>query len=332
MVAITAGQQRSWHKARDRLASLRRVVIWGHPLHSHTHSYIHAGYASAFRYLGAETLWVDSPDALALPDMRGTLFFSEGQAVSGMPLRKDCLYVLHNVDGQVYEGVQERVLALQVLTNEVRERARSGRQTQRVNDYTYVESGTGVTHLYQPWATDLLPEEIDFDVPLPRPWPKGRLRRGLRKLRTGPLKAVWVGTIGGGKFGNENEVGPFRAACDAAGIQWVHKQNLSRASHVRLVRASLLAPAIVGSWQLENGYVPCRLFKNVSYGRLALTNSPWAQALFEEPVLCRTDTAELFAVGAEQARDRDAILAQMREVKDRHTYVNRVATIMEYLP
>ena len=36
----------------------RRVVIWGHPLHSHTHSYIHAGFARAFEYLGFEVLWV----------------------------------------------------------------------------------------------------------------------------------------------------------------------------------------------------------------------------------------------------------------------------------
>ena len=34
-----------------------KVIIWGHPLHSHTHSYIHEAYYRAFKYLGYDVYW-----------------------------------------------------------------------------------------------------------------------------------------------------------------------------------------------------------------------------------------------------------------------------------
>jgi hypothetical protein len=319
-------------RARRRLASLRRVVVWGHPLHSHTHSYIHAAFARAFRYLGAETLWTDDRRALGQLDLAGTLFLSEGQAVAGMPLRDDCHYVLHNVDRVVYGEVARRVLALQVTTNEVRQSVTDGTGTERLNSYTYAGVSDGVAHLYQPWATDLLPDEFDFDVSFPSPWPKGPVASRLRSWRTGPFYVPWVGTIGGGLHGNEDEIAGFRSACLQAGIEFRHKQGLSRAAHIRLVRNSFMAPAIVGTWQVEHGYIPCRIFKNVSYGRMALTNSPSAQALLDEPVLCRSDTAELFSAAMPLVRDKEVVVAQMKDVQAHHTYLNRIATILDHLP
>jgi Lrp/AsnC family transcriptional regulator for asnA, asnC and gidA len=32
--------------------TIKKVVIWGHKLHSHTHSYIHNGFYIAFKHLG----------------------------------------------------------------------------------------------------------------------------------------------------------------------------------------------------------------------------------------------------------------------------------------
>jgi len=31
---------------------INKIIIWGHKLHSHTHSYIHSGYYEAFKKLG----------------------------------------------------------------------------------------------------------------------------------------------------------------------------------------------------------------------------------------------------------------------------------------
>ena len=36
---------------------IKKVIVWGHPLHSHTHSYIHNAFYTAFKELGYETHW-----------------------------------------------------------------------------------------------------------------------------------------------------------------------------------------------------------------------------------------------------------------------------------
>ena len=36
---------------------INKIIIWGHPLHSHTHSYIHNGFFIAFKELGYDTYW-----------------------------------------------------------------------------------------------------------------------------------------------------------------------------------------------------------------------------------------------------------------------------------
>ncbi|MDX6664905.1 MAG: hypothetical protein QOG68_1111, partial [Solirubrobacteraceae bacterium] len=319
-------------RLEQRVAAFARVVVWGHPLHSHTHSYVHQGFARAFRALGVPTIWTDDVHALGAIDLADTLFLTEGQVAAGMPLRADCHYVLHNVARATYAPVADRVLLLQVAGTEPDDRARDG-SVERVDAYTYSEQGrNGPAVLFQPWATDLLPAEFDFGVPLPPRLSQRRLTTLARRLAGRAPQAVWVGTIGDGKFGNAGELAPFRTACREAGVPFVHRAGVDRAVHMDLVRRSFVAPAIVGRWQLENGYIPCRIFKNISYGRPGLTNSPWVEAAFDSEVLCRADTAELFWASTRVVPSRRALRTQMLEVRERHTYLSRIATILEHLP
>lgn len=324
---------RQIEQLKHRLGRFKRVVIWGHPIHSHTHSYVHDGFARAFRWLGAETLWTDDVRALANLDLAGTLFLTEGQVFSGLPQRHDCHYVLHNVNYDEYAEIADRVLALQVHDDSVRSRHTAGAPIVKLDEYTFVErSDSAPVTLHQPWATDLLPDELDFDVSPPQPWPRSKIGSWIRVRRTGPLSAVWVGTIGRGEFGNAEEIEPFRRACAVGGVRFRHRQNVDRAHHIELIRSSMLAPTIVGRWQLEHAYLPCRIFKNISYGRLGMTNSPWIQGIFDCEILYRSDTEDLFWSATNFVRERPMLLAQMKEVQARHTFVNRIERIIECLP
>jgi hypothetical protein len=307
----------------------RRAVIWGHPLHSHTHSYVHEGFARAFEALGIETIWTSEPSALAGLDLDGTLFLTEGQVIDGMPYDPRARYVLHNVDPSWSRGRERSVLGLQVYTTSPRERCEAGGPLERIDGYTYIERDErGIATLYQPWATDLLPHEFDLDVTFPPAWSPG----DLRKLGPSPYFAAWVGTIGDGVFGNREQLTPFFEACESHGVDVLHLAGVDRRTHMCAIRSSLLAPAIVGRWQLEHGYIPCRIFKNVSYGRLGVTNSPHVQEIFESEVPCHDDGTELFDVAMGRARERALLGEQMREVRARHTYVNRIETILGLLP
>jgi hypothetical protein len=41
---------------------IKQVIVWGHKLHSHTHSYIHNGFFIGFNDLGFKTHWFDDND------------------------------------------------------------------------------------------------------------------------------------------------------------------------------------------------------------------------------------------------------------------------------
>src|SRR5690606_4591262 len=86
----------------------------------------------------------------------------------------------------------------------------------------------------------------------------------------------WTGTMSEGTFGNIDQLNPFLRACDENGIQfslsdpWV--KGLDRKELLKRTAQSFLAPAIVGKWQEEHGYIPCRIFINIAAGQLGVTN------------------------------------------------------------
>ena len=65
-----------------------KIVIWGHKLHSHTHSYIHYGYWRAADYLGHEVYWYDDTDNVMDVDFSNSIFITEHQVCKNIPLRK----------------------------------------------------------------------------------------------------------------------------------------------------------------------------------------------------------------------------------------------------
>jgi hypothetical protein len=289
----------------------KTAVIWGHKLHSHTHSYIHEGFARAFAFLGYDVYWLDDSDDVSGIDFSGALFVTEGQVDGRIPIRRDCKYVLHNCDGAKYATVRANCLTLQVYcANQLRSRA-----LDRVGPAAYYADGV----LYQPWATDVLPHEIRFG------WADT------------PREAVsyWVGTIGDGEFGNSHELDGFQRACAEHGVRFVQRAGVTRDTHIDLIQRSCLTPAIVGAWQLREGYVPCRIFKNISYGQMGLTNSSVVNAVFDGRLVANVDTHQLFA-DAEEAvrhpRGRGRVRDLMHHVHDTHTFVQRIETILAVLP
>ena len=56
-----------------------KIVIWGHKLHSHTHSYIHYGYWRAADHLGHEVHWYDDSDDVSSVDFSNSVFITEHQ-------------------------------------------------------------------------------------------------------------------------------------------------------------------------------------------------------------------------------------------------------------
>ncbi len=300
--------------------SFDKVVIWGHKLHSHTHSYIHYGFYKAFLYLGYPTYWFDEYDDVSGFDFSNSLFLTANQASEEMPIRDDCKYILHNTDDIQLRASQ--FMKIQTYTRDVS--LRPGYI--KIAPCIYYDRGGKV--LYMPWATDLLPFEID------------EIKKNV-SLSPGLRKVYWVGTMSKeGEYSNFGELNPFISACRENGIEFVYYGIYTNAIKLigmdenrQLIAASYMAPAIVGQWQKEQGYIPCRIFKNISYGKIGITNSDVVYELFEKKIVYNSDTYQLFydAQKAMETMTIDDLYELMDFVKERHTYLNRIDLMLKAL-
>ena len=285
---------------------ITQVVLWGHKLHSHTHSYIHYAFVKAFTYLGYKTLWLDNTDDITNINFSNSLFITEGQVDDNIPILNDCYYVLHNCKSNKYKNITKKI-NLQVYTNTIPKHS------------TLIENSCYYCGdcLLMTWGTDLLPFEIDINI---------------QKLLNNEIKYTEPKTlhfIGMPLF-------PWDLALDFCKNNNINYQqqggfsnNVSAEENMKIIQQSYLAPSIQCQWQVENHYVPCRIFKNISYGKMGLTNNEYVYNLFNTQIFYSNNIEELMKKGVEfENMDDDykksKLIPLMENVRDNHTYLNRI--------
>ena len=82
---------------------------------------------------------------------------------------------------------------------------------------------------------------------------------------------------------------------------------------------------------LKQKLLTCRVFKNISYGHLGLTNSEEIYKELDGNCVYCDDTAQLFYDGMGNRENEKLILDGMRFVKENHTYINRVNSLLSIL-
>jgi hypothetical protein len=187
---------------------------------------------------------------------------------------------------------------------------------------------SGYESLYLSWATDLLPEEFNFDD----------------RFISREKKIYHIGSIA---ESNINEIRKFVQAAHENGIEFVHRNpwtNPATWEEVKLLtQKSYIAPDLRGSAMRSEingkvdtganhkliGYIPCRIFKNISYGQIGATNSKSVKELFGDLVIYNDDEYQLFYDVDKIKNDTDYIHEQMKYVQKNHTYINRVDSIMK---
>ena len=306
-----------------------KIIIWGHKLHTHTSSYVHYGFYKAFSFMGHEVYWVDDNDDVSPINFDDCLFLTEGQVDKKIPINPTSRYILHNCDTVKYEGVKKK-LNIQYFHNSITAKDIPDDQhptfiakgdLTKINDYTFFDGGT----LFQPWATDLLPHEIDLKN---------------AHNETENRECVWIGTYGGwgSIFQNHLQIDPFFDECRANNISILRidpwAAPVSPEENQKLINRAFLAPSIQGEWQVKHGYTPCRLMKNISYGHIGITNNSAANYLFDGQLVFDENIQALFYKVLEKKNDPNMIgeiKALMQEVKTKHTYINRAEMILSLI-
>lgn len=313
-----------------------KVIIWGYPItpkpdenspNPHTHSYIHAAFYKAFKHLGYEVHWFNDTNHPQGFDYSNCLFFaSSTEQCQYLPIEATATYILHNADGRKYHEAGCKIMFMQVYTKDLYNNNAPENLT-KIHEYSIFAKGEGANCLYMPWATDLLPHEIKLDN-----------ATNASKHDYPSARCVWIGSYGGNvndPFQNGSELLPYFNACQANGIE-VYRTDpwakpITFEENMQLIRTAYLAPAINGKWQKDQHYVPCRAFKNVSYGHFCITNNAFLHQIFGDAVVYDDDTKVLFekSIAAKQQPDAiDAIKWMMQKVASEHTFINRIEDLL----
>lgn len=326
-----------------------KVIVWGYPLDSHTHSYVHFCWVKTFKALGYETHWFEDNNYPALDTFNytNTIFITEGHCDRNIPLDASNMYFVHAcVNPLKYKKSGGRLVDIRYHVAYLHDSVYDYNLNTKINNFsvtnlpdsmTYYESSACVDDLnkqfrndnkdagfyeaiYMFWATDLLPHEICYDDRFIKP--------------SFPHEMIFVGSIGSG---NDREVRKFFDGCQNNNIICRHvnpwHRPVSFEEGKRMVQQSVIAPDIRGasnpkSNHKEIGYIACRLFKNISYGKLGVTNSPRVKELFGENVLLETQEDQIASLCLQNIGDSDYILKQMKWVAENHTYINRVKDLL----
>ena len=326
-----------------------KIIIWGFPLHSHTHSYIHASWVKAFRSLGHEVHWFHDDDYPVDFDYENCLFITEGYADKNIPIKATSTYFVHvGINPQKYLDKGARFIDIRYNTVSQNDCNYSydfdNKKVTGVGPCAFYDSNANdnalaLTHrkdvegyeaLYLSWATDLLPSEFDpCDIQIEK-----------------ENNIHFIGSI---SPTNQGDILPFAKAAKENGVEFIHhdpwRQPLSNEDAKRLVQISYLAPDIRGTGLRQsingkpdngcdhknNGYIPCRVFKNISYGQLGITNSKFVYDLFGGNICYSNSGEELFHLANSRKGDTEFIKHQMEIVKKHHTYVNRCESVLKVL-
>jgi len=298
-----------------------KFCIWGFKTGYDTFSHIHEGFYRALRAMGRDVSWVDAKSYTGGIDFSNTFFITQNDVVSreaeAMPLREDCFYAVHN---NIQEH-RDRFEKLDFLAFGVH----LDTHYPILEEHEILGDGT----VYYPqgktvdfwWATDLLPWEIEKNKP-------AEVFR-----QNSPV----VNYIASAWNGAEAEIAEFARACSNDG-QRLERYGLGFSSgpvsileHVRLTQESRVSPTLTSAEQNRIGYVPCRIFKQISYGQFGVTNSKWVNDVFAGELIYNPNPYQLYydAVEMLPTIPVTALHNQMNYVAQNHTYLNRINALMK---
>jgi len=332
------------------LNKFKHVIVWGFPLHTHTHSYIHAMWFKVFKEgFNKSTYWFDDNNFPNEFDYSECIFITEGYADKNVPIVSTSVYFVHNAispekyisarlidirfnvleihdvnhDFNLNDGTHEKII---YLSNETKYEKIYSNKDIHVSKRGNEVKPINYECIYLYWATDLLPHEFDFN--------------NIYSEKSNSIHYV------GSPTGSVNYTN-FKNECEKINIRFIShnpwQTPLSFEENRRLMKLSLLCPDFRpcgsqndtdmfgiknGKNHMEIGYLPCRILKAISYGHLGVTDSPHVKKVLGEHVVYNENMKFLLEKSLEERHNYSRILDAMKYIQDNHTYVHRARDLV----
>ena len=299
---------------------IKRVVIWGLLKKYHTHRHIHQSYYKNAKKLGIDVLWVEDEkksqslikpgDLIITADPVGKMVPEKFSLEDyNIPIRKDVFYCLHLVKNILKEAVAECTF-INLDWHKTTTPNISG--IEKWGPVTHYDPATKT--LYQPWGTNLLEEEFKKPV-----FNKNRF-------------VFWIGSIWNDKnnHGNLTEIDLLKKSLARHGLKFLQLRFIPDFLNTFFIRRSRIAPAIGGRFQAEIGYLNCRMFKNISYGQLGVTNVKEFKSILGDHFIEGNTIDELVSNALSLSKDEyiKKVEAQQELIKE-YTYKKALENIIK---
>lgn len=298
-----------------------RIVIWGLRYKYHTNRHIHKAFFENAKKLGYEAIWVEDDKKNAKCIKPGDLVITT-QAIGRMvpekfkfedynlPVRDDIFYCLHNIKDIFKEKLNNNnYINLQTYRDDL---LQDKEKIMKWSPVTYFDNITKT--LYQPWGTDLLVEEFK------------------KPVYNNNSFVFWVGSVWNDKnnHGNIETISQLKKILYNAKLKLIQLRFVPDWLNVFLIRKSRIAPAIAGKHQVYVNYMPCRMFKNISYGQLGITNVRKFKDILGESFIDGNNIEEM--INNALSLSREEYLAKTKvqqEMIKNYTYKNAIENIIK---
>ena len=195
------------------------------------------------------------------------------------------------------------------------------------NSPFWIDTKKNEAHLA--WATNLFPEKIDENI--------GKISASIEPYTR--RQSYFCGHVW---RANNDEIKQWKTLCEEHDVECIIEREKNELLHQQKVGISLLAPAIQGASQRQSEnkyYCPCRIFKNVSYGAIPITNNIGVYNMFKDyGIVYDSDLNQLMEKCMtfcenmiENYEDyKQQQIRAMEYVRDNHTYLNRINTLIQH--
>ena len=298
----------------------QEFIIWGLPNRRHSHRFIHKGFYENLKRMHPDVYWLPDSRKAELSPFKRRLIIASGMASRHLPILPNTDYVLHNVELSDRQRFSTEVLNSKILHLQVYTKTASGDSDK---NSPYISLDLKNRTLFQPWGT-----------PTPRHEWRSLTNKNLTNIE------YWIGAVWNNKQnqGNSETIETYKKVLDKYSIEFrriggsrFRKDGISEAKAADIVRESRLGAAIVGEWQRQSKYVPCRIFKNIAAGVPPISNGDYTD-LFGSAQLFSPDIELLVQEAiSESTPSKQTRLEEAQHATRAHTYEANIIRIVEAL-
>tara|TARA_A100000164_G_C21941839_1_gene791228 strand:- start:3645 stop:4688 length:1044 start_codon:yes stop_codon:yes gene_type:complete len=284
----------------------------------HTNTYFFEGFYKAAKFLNLNAYWIDNQEDLENVVDDKTIVLCEGSYFPDLNKKLNCKYVLHSIPSNWTERYSElsarkQCLHLDLFKNKALKHS-------KIDELTYFDEKEFT--LYQPWAGNLMPSEIvDIDY-----------------LKNIDYKySYYIGLL----YGDGSHKAKALNHSLSSSKKRTQIKCVTGASHFttqELTLKSSICLDIRYDHHLEIGYVPCRIFKTLSFGREIYVNSKYIKDYLKNiPFVkyykneeCLKNQYDKFCSMNASIREvfyKEKMLT-LNKIKEKHTFVNRLNNIL----